>query len=677
VVKVFLNPAKKKEGGKMKPSIVSRIACLVALGLLLLAALAPGCSKPGSETISREALAQVEAATVFIEAKYRPVEVLKPDARELMSAWGSGFVIAREGLILTNEHVVASWVQADMETGRRATPATLPSHRRTFVLHSVTVRTNSGSPEGLEYPAQVLCTRGMPWDLALLRIRPQEKLTSLQLIRDADFKKLDKTSRVWAVGFPLGRDMELSLRDVSIGWDNPNGPEISVRSGTITAIRHGEDNRARVVEHSCNIEHGNSGGPLVDDKGRVLGIVYLGVGEATRFAIPAPVARQKFKHVLAWRCDRDEGGKRKKSRTLLVDADSEDAYPSVKAAVEAVRPGDTIDISAGTYELDDRLQLPNGVYLRGMGIDKTTLLGLLLIRSGTKFAEVSDLTVQSKETETLYFSSELEFDYANYIHDIRVIQPEAYSAVIIMETGSRDLVNCFIEVNGSYPLVTPVVIEGIGPPDNYQAFETKLERIRFDDSALEPAESEGPKELILVSNKATPSIVGCEFDSPKFSHIPVNYYDCAAIRVEGDSHPKVSGCYFRFDNPWLNHSNYFAIDVRESGGEYRANYFQMDSLPGSAQAATMRLDPGPTTVEDNTFQSSIPVAQALNDPSPPPPMPMVYCVDTCNLQFKGNLLDGCDVALVRVKKMSNWHDIYEIEAEFTWPDLGNEYIDSR
>ncbi len=661
---------------KVKTNILlSQIACLVALGLTLLVALTaiPACSKPGSETISREVLTNVEAATVFIEAKYRPIEVAKPDAKKLLPTWGTGFVIAREGLILTNEHVVASWLQIDMKKGGPATPETRPTHRRTFVLHSVTVRTNSGTPQAVEYPAQVLCTRGMPWDLALLRIRPREKekLTSIQLISDADFKKLDKTSNVWAVGFPLGRQMELSLRDVSTGWDNPNGPEISIRSGTITAIRHGKRKRARVVEHSCNIEHGNSGGPLVDDKGRVLGIVYLGLGEATRFAIPAPVVRSRFEPVLAWRCDREEGGKRKEPRTLMVDTNNKTAYPTIKDAVEAAHAGDTIEIRAGKHNLDGKLGLPNGVWVRGMGADKTTLLGMVFIESGTEFAELSDLTVQAKETtETLNFSREMEVDYANYIHDIRIVQPEAYSAVLIAEPGRRDLVNCVIEVNSLY---TPVAIYGFDP--HSRAFETKLERVRFDDSAMG---MKGPREMILAKRKAAPCIDGCEFDSPTFwTRFPK--IDYAAIRVEGGSHPKVRGCRFRFNSTMMD-CNYFAIDVRKSsdvrksGGEYRANHFQMDSERYTT--AMMRLEPGPTTVENNTFRSSIPRAQAINDPSPQPATPVVFYVDNYNLQFKGNLLDGCDAAQVRVIKRRP-RDLYVIEARYIWPELGNEYIDSR
>jgi S1-C subfamily serine protease len=660
-------------GYRRNMAIQSKLFFFLLMTLVLFGA----CSGPGSETINREVLAKVEAATVFIESKYRHIDVVKPDASELYPAWGTGFIIAREGLILTNEHVVASWIQSDTKTGKRATPITRPSQRRTFVLHSVTVRTNSGTPQAVEYPAQVLCTRGLPYDLALLRIRPKEELTSLQLISSEDFNKLKKTSQVWAVGFPLGRQMELYLRNVSAGWDNPNGPEISVRSGTITAIRHGENNLARAVEHSCNVEHGNSGGPLVDDKGHVLGIVYLLVGKSTPFAIPSPVVRLKFDSVLACRRDRDEGGNREKPRTLLVDPNIETAYSTVNAAADTAQPGDTIEVCAGTHDLGDFLALPEGVLIRGMGVNQTTLIGKVSAHF-KDFVELSDLTLRSPKNQTGLGLSpsgfeEKENNDANYFHDLRIVQNGTYPAVWINEPGRRDLINCVIEMNSRY---TPMLIRGSDSLS--RKHETKIERIRFDDTALE--RGTGPCQLILLYKKASPCIDGSIFDSPSFRFVGRADTDFSAIRVEEGSQPRARGCLFRFNPkssyPDFSHT-YFAIDVIESGGEYLANHFLLIDR-GRYTTAMMRLEPGPTTVENNSFRSFIRYARDINDTtSPETATPVVFYVNSSNRQFKGNLLDGCSVALVQKLNTKDPYNWYEIKDEFIWRDLGNEYIDSR
>jgi hypothetical protein len=162
------------------------------------------------------------------------------------------------------------------------------------------VHLNSGTTRHKEFRGVMLAAWELPVDLALLRIRPNGNLTAL----DTDSLWVDNlnlalTERVWAIGFPLGAGMEDALSDVDMS-KNPNGPDISVREGSVTALRKDANDKLKAVEHSCNIEHGNSGGPLVNRRGQVVGVNALGI-EKTAFAIPLRLVLERFGHTLRWK----------------------------------------------------------------------------------------------------------------------------------------------------------------------------------------------------------------------------------------------------------------------------------------------------------------------------------------------------------------------------------------
>lgn len=88
---------------------------------------------------------------------------------------------------------------------------------------------------------------------------------------------LSETQSVYALGFPLG----LSTAT------HENLPEISVRSGAVSALRHNNDGDVCVIEHSASLEHGNSGGPLMNAEGEVVGVNTWTYGDNTNRAISA------------------------------------------------------------------------------------------------------------------------------------------------------------------------------------------------------------------------------------------------------------------------------------------------------------------------------------------------------------------------------------------------------
>ncbi len=166
---------------------------------------------------------------------------------------GSGFIVDKDGYILTNNHVVQS---------RDA---------------KIIVKLSDES----EYKAQVVGV-DPETDLALLKIEAREPLTPLEL---GDSDKLRVGDWVMAVGNPLGFDRTVTVGVVSaLGRSN---------------LRFGTEGPAYqdYIQTDASINFGNSGGPLVDVHGRVVGVNSaitspsggnIGIG----FAIPINLAHE-------------------------------------------------------------------------------------------------------------------------------------------------------------------------------------------------------------------------------------------------------------------------------------------------------------------------------------------------------------------------------------------------
>jgi S1-C subfamily serine protease len=140
-------------------------------------------------------------------------------------ALGSGFLLNADGQILTNNHVISGSSQVEV---------TLPDQSK--------------------YKAQILY-RDRTNDLALVKIDPKKKLPHLNL---GDSDHLQVGQKVLAIGDPFGLDGTLTV-------------------GVISALGRpirGENNRdlEGMIQTDAAINSGNSGGPLLDSQGNVIGI---------------------------------------------------------------------------------------------------------------------------------------------------------------------------------------------------------------------------------------------------------------------------------------------------------------------------------------------------------------------------------------------------------------------
>ncbi|MDO8436288.1 MAG: trypsin-like peptidase domain-containing protein [bacterium] len=181
---------------------------------------------------------------------------------------GTGFIISEDGMVLTNKHVALD-EQADY-----------------------TVFTNDGK----KYPAKVLA-RDPLQDLAVLKIS-QEKIVNEQggfslkpflVVKLGDSDKIQIGQTVVAIGNALGE----FRNTISVGVISGLGRTITASGGGLVETL--ED----VIQTDAAINKGNSGGPLLNLKGEVIGVNAAMVEDAQSigFAIQINKAKKAIEQV--------------------------------------------------------------------------------------------------------------------------------------------------------------------------------------------------------------------------------------------------------------------------------------------------------------------------------------------------------------------------------------------
>lgn len=202
------------------------------------------------DLIQAAASAQTDAAAVYARANPSVVQLLVSGTSARARGTGSGFVVDADGLILTNQHVVAGTT-------------------------TITVRFSDGQ---MRQATVVGSDRAN--DLAVLRVDLPDGIQPLPL-GDSDAVTVGETAI--AIGSPFGLEQTVTQGIVSAvdrTWQPGSGPA-----------------RRGLIQTDAPINPGNSGGPLLNARGEVIGINSLiespvegsvGIG----FAVPINVAKQ-------------------------------------------------------------------------------------------------------------------------------------------------------------------------------------------------------------------------------------------------------------------------------------------------------------------------------------------------------------------------------------------------
>jgi serine protease Do len=157
---------------------------------------------------------------------------------------GSGFVVDKDGYILTNNHVVSDAEQIEVKLN-----------------------------DGKAYPAETIGTDAST-DLALIKIKSDHDLPALKL---GDSDSLDIGHWVVAIGNPFGLEHTVTAGIVSA-------------KGRVIGAGPYDD----FIQTDASINPGNSGGPLIDMNGDVVGIntAIVAGGAGIGFAIPSNMAKE-------------------------------------------------------------------------------------------------------------------------------------------------------------------------------------------------------------------------------------------------------------------------------------------------------------------------------------------------------------------------------------------------
>ncbi|XP_006001804.1 serine protease HTRA1B [Latimeria chalumnae] len=236
---------------------------------------------------------KIAPAVVHIEL-FRKLPFSK---REIAVASGSGFIVSEDGLIVTNAHVVTN-------------------------KHRVKVEVKNGAT----YDAKIKDVDEKA-DIALIKIDPKGKLPVLLLGHSADLRPGEF---VVAIGSPFSLQNTVTTGIVST--TQRGGKELGLRNSDMDYI-----------QTDAIINYGNSGGPLVNLDGEVIGINTLKVTAGISFAIPS----DKIKEFLTESHDRQSKGKTV-NKKKYIGVRMMSLTPSLAKELKE-RQKDFPDVTSGAY----------------------------------------------------------------------------------------------------------------------------------------------------------------------------------------------------------------------------------------------------------------------------------------------------------------------------------------
>ncbi len=188
--------------------------------------------------------AKVKQATVYLRVQLGTGGI----------AEGSGFFAVEPGIVITNAHVLG------MLHASKAPP------------RSVDVVVHSGEPTQMSLRGQVLGVDRLS-DLAILRVEGAEPARLPAPLPVDSARALSELQKVYFFGFPFGARL---------------GKSITVSETSISSLRKDDTGLLQQIQVNGNMNPGNSGGPLVDGRGAVVGVSVATIrGSAISFAVPA------------------------------------------------------------------------------------------------------------------------------------------------------------------------------------------------------------------------------------------------------------------------------------------------------------------------------------------------------------------------------------------------------
>jgi S1-C subfamily serine protease len=198
------------------------------------------------EGIPRKTLDELKAATVYV----------KLDGGN-WHATGSGFLIQADGdvgIVVTNHHVAFA-------------------ARRGDAPGKISLVFWSGTENEKVFTAEIIGSDA-EHDLAVLRVKAKDLPKPLDINQKVELRE---TMTLYTFGFPLGERLSTTK----------GNPALTVGKGAVGSIRNDDKGKLKIIQLDGELNPGNSGGPVVDEKGRLIGIAVAKIVDTKiSFAIP-------------------------------------------------------------------------------------------------------------------------------------------------------------------------------------------------------------------------------------------------------------------------------------------------------------------------------------------------------------------------------------------------------
>jgi S1-C subfamily serine protease len=265
-------------------------------------------------------------------------------------AQGSGFVVSPKGYILTNSHVI----------------------------------TNAGDTPGKATPADKLYVEFQDRD------RVPAKVVGWDIYDDVGLIKVNPADhRLDPV--PLGNSAQVQVGEPVAAIGSPFGNVNSLSVGVVSATERSIDSLTSqyslvdAIQTDAAINHGNSGGPLFDARGRVIGINAQirsdsGSAEGVGFAVPIDSARRSMTQLIVAR----------RVSYAYVGIETEDLIPTIARQLH-------YPVLDGAVVTKVNPNSPGAQAGLRAGTDKQDLLGAPFISGGDVIVAIADHPVGSAE----------------------------------------------------------------------------------------------------------------------------------------------------------------------------------------------------------------------------------------------------------------------------------------
>jgi S1-C subfamily serine protease len=234
-----------------------------------------GLGRAADNALPVKTLTDMKDATVFIRV----------EKDKIAAASGSGFLVridGESGYIVTNHHVVhltakierpvpylgrMQPIQPRIRPGLPPVPTPIfPGiEYRTEVVEvaipapNITLVFGSGTRNERSVSAEVVAADADA-DLAVLKVTSLKDLPKPINLKSPELRE---TMSVFVFGFPFGKNLSV----------DKGNPAITVGKGSISSIRTDKIGDVKVIQIDGDVNPGNSGGPVVDENGQLVGVV--------------------------------------------------------------------------------------------------------------------------------------------------------------------------------------------------------------------------------------------------------------------------------------------------------------------------------------------------------------------------------------------------------------------